>query len=109
MNHVRADGVGPMHVSPNGSAGVVLKKHVVVTVPENGAVGIVHPVVRGKKMKLRPKGIGGQACGPAMFCSGEIASKRPTREGDRRAASRRAQKLTSGERQRILHEYEARV
>ncbi len=61
MNHVGADGVRPMHVAPDRGVRVVLEKHVVAAVPENGAVGIVHPILGGKQMKLRAKRIGGVA------------------------------------------------
>ena len=60
VNHVLADGVIPMHVAPDGGVGVVLEKHVVEAAPENGAVGIVHPIFRGEEMKLRAKRIGGE-------------------------------------------------
>src|SRR5579859_30068 len=58
VDHVVADGVIPMHVTPNGGVGVVLEKHVVKTVPVNGAVGIVHPVFCGEQMKRWAKRIG---------------------------------------------------
>ena len=45
VNHVFADGVSPVHVPPNGGVGVVLVKHVVGVVPEDGAVGVVHPIL----------------------------------------------------------------
>ena len=72
--HVGADCVRPVHVTPNGGARVELKKHVVVAVPEDGSVRIVHPVVRREQMELRAKRIGGQARSPGIFfleCAGE--------------------------------------
>src|SRR5882724_8543814 len=60
VNHVFADGMVPVHVAPDGGVGVVLEKHVVEAVPENGAVGIVHPIFRREEMELRAKRIGGE-------------------------------------------------
>lgn len=71
VDHVGADSVGPVHVSPNGSTGIVLKKYVVVTVPEDGTVRIVHPVVSGKQMKLGTKRISSEASGPTVFTASE--------------------------------------
>src|SRR5438034_11762271 len=61
MNHVWADGVGPVHISPNRGVRVVLKKHVVSAFPINGPVGDIHPVLRGKQMKLRTQWVGGKS------------------------------------------------
>src|SRR5882724_111917 len=60
VNHVFADGVIPVHVAPNRGVRVVLIEHVVEAVPENRAVGIVHPVSRRKQMELRTKWVGGK-------------------------------------------------
>lgn len=61
MNHIRTDGVRPMHVSPAGGVGVVLKKHVVAAFPVHGPVRVIHPIARGKEMKLRTQGVGGKS------------------------------------------------
>src|SRR6266436_7586037 len=60
VNHVFTGGVVPVHIAPNGGVGVVLEKHVVEAVPENGAVGIVHPIFCWEQMKLRAKWIAGE-------------------------------------------------
>ena len=60
VDHVWADGMVPVHVTPNGGVGVVLKEHVVVAVPEDGAVGIVHPVAFGEEMELGTERVGGE-------------------------------------------------
>jgi hypothetical protein len=60
VNHVGADGVIPAHVPPDGGLRVVLEEHVVVAAEVDGAVGIVHPVGRGKQMELRPLRIEGE-------------------------------------------------
>jgi hypothetical protein len=60
MNHVVTDGVIPMHVAPDGGVGIVLEKHVIKAVPENRAVGIVHPVFCGKQVKRRAERIDGK-------------------------------------------------
>jgi hypothetical protein len=48
-----------------------LKKHVVVAVPEDGTVRIVHPVVSGKQMKLGTKRISSEASGPIVSTASE--------------------------------------
>ena len=60
VDHVVADGVGPVHVAPDGGARVVLEKHVVVALPVDGPVGVVHPIFCGEKMELGAKWIGGE-------------------------------------------------
>lgn len=60
MNHVRAYGVGPVHVSPHSGVGIVLKEHVVVAAPVDGAVGVVHPVGGGEQVELGAKRIVGE-------------------------------------------------
>ena len=59
VKHVGAGGVVPAHVPPGRGEGVVLEEHVVTAVVVDGAVGIVHPVVRGEEMELRAVGVGG--------------------------------------------------
>src|SRR2546427_3137118 len=61
VNHVRTYCVRPVHVAPHSCIRVVLEKHVVHAVPENWAVGIVHPIFCGEQMELRAKGIGCEA------------------------------------------------
>src|ERR1700719_2089698 len=60
VNHVFADGVGPVHVAPDGRVGIVLIKHVVGVVPENWGVGIVHPIFWREQVELRAEWIGGE-------------------------------------------------
>jgi len=60
VEHVRADGMGPVHVAPNGGARIVLEEHVVTALPVNRAVGVVHPVAGRKEMELRAEEIGGE-------------------------------------------------
>ena len=43
VDHVGADSVGPVHVSPDGGVRVVLMEHVVLAAPVDGAAGVVHP------------------------------------------------------------------
>ena len=57
VHHVRADGVSPMHVAPHRRVRIELIEEVVVALPPDGAVGVVHPIVRRKQMKFRPKRI----------------------------------------------------
>ena len=52
MDHIGAGGVRPMHRSPERAIRVVLKKHVVATLVEDGSVRIVHPVLGGSEVKL---------------------------------------------------------
>jgi hypothetical protein len=35
-----------------------LEEHVVVAAPEDGAVGVVHPIFGGEEVELRAEGIG---------------------------------------------------
>ena len=60
VEHVRADGVRPVHVAPDGGIRVVLEEHMIAVLPIDGAVGVVHPVGGGEQMILRAKHIGGQ-------------------------------------------------
>ena len=76
MNHIGRDGVSPVHVSPDGGVRVVLEEHVVVALPVNGTVGIVHPVGCRKQVELRAQRIGGERFG------GRIGNRfREDREG----------------------------
>jgi hypothetical protein len=60
VNHVIAGGVRPVHVAPDGGLRIVLVEHVIAAAIEDGSVGIVHPIVSGEKVILRPQGIGGE-------------------------------------------------
>ena len=62
VNHVVADGVIPVHVAPDGGVGIVLEEHVVFAAPEDGAVGVVHPVFGGEEVELGAEGVGGEIC-----------------------------------------------
>jgi hypothetical protein len=44
-----------MHVAPDCGARVVLEEHMIEVLPVNRAIGIVHPVLGGEKMKLGTK------------------------------------------------------
>jgi hypothetical protein len=50
VHHVRADGVAPVHVAPDGCTRIELIEEVVLSLPTDWAVGVVHPVVRWKEM-----------------------------------------------------------
>jgi hypothetical protein len=60
VNHVVADGVIPVHVAPDGGVGIVLEEHVVFAAPEDGAVGVVHPIFGGEEVELGAEGVGGE-------------------------------------------------
>ena len=72
VQHVGADGVGPVHVSPDGGVGVVLEKHVIAALEVERAVGIVHPVACGEEMELGAEGVGGELGLGDEFGEGEI-------------------------------------
>ena len=57
VDHVGTGGVGPVHVSPDGSVGVVLVEHVVLAAIVNGGAGIVHPAAGGEEMEAGAVGI----------------------------------------------------
>ena len=57
MDHVGADGVSPMHVAPNSCMRIELIEEVVLTLPPDWAIGIVHPVVRREQMIFRTERI----------------------------------------------------
>jgi len=57
VHHVGANGVDPVHVSPDGGMRVVLMKHVVLAAPVDGAAGVVHPAagwleVEGRAVRI---------------------------------------------------------
>ena len=57
VHEIRTDGMRPVHVSPNRSAGIVLEEHMVLAPKEARCAGIVLPVSLGQQMELRPEGI----------------------------------------------------
>jgi hypothetical protein len=69
MNHVVAHGMSPVHISPHGGVGVVLEEHVIDALPEDGAIGIVHPIFRGEEMELRAEGVGGKTCAEVVVAA----------------------------------------
>jgi len=60
VHHVWAYGVAPVHVAPHSRIGIELVKEVVLALPPDGPVGIVHPVVRGQQVVLGAKRIAGE-------------------------------------------------
>ena len=74
----------PVHVAPDGGLRIVLVKHVIAPAEKNRAVGIVHPVVRGKQVVLGAKGIGGQLA--TQGSSARIGGER--RESSQRRSDR---------------------
>src|ERR1700722_11330195 len=57
VHHVRTDGVAPMHVAPNRGVRIQLVEQVVLSLPPDRSIGIVHPIVRSEKVVLRPIGV----------------------------------------------------
>ena len=53
VQHVWTYRMRPMHISPDSGTRIVLEEHVVAAIPEDWTIGIVHPVARGKQVKLR--------------------------------------------------------
>src|ERR1700761_6718306 len=49
--------MSPVHVTPKGAIGVVLVEHMVVMVPINWPIRVVHPVCGGQQVKLRSQHI----------------------------------------------------
>lgn len=49
--------MGPVHVTPDGCAGVALEEYMVLTAKKSRCTGIVHPVGLRQQMKLRSQGI----------------------------------------------------
>ena len=62
VHHVRADGVAPVHVAPDGRVRIELIEEVVLALPPDGAVGVVHPVVRRQQVVLRAQRIVRDVC-----------------------------------------------
>ena len=54
VHQIGTHSVPPMHALRKCPVGVVLIKHVVLTLPDDGPVGIVHPVCRGHQVISRP-------------------------------------------------------
>jgi len=50
---------GPSACRPKLQLPVVLEEHVVAASPVDWAIGIVHPIFRGEKVKLRAKRVRG--------------------------------------------------
>jgi hypothetical protein len=98
VDQVWADGVVPVHVTPNSGVGVVLKEHVVVAVPEDGPVGIVHPVAFGEEMELGTKSVGSElGWGDGMVQKRNRAAERKIGEGENgRGAGERVQEKATG-------------
>src|SRR5580700_9243749 len=71
VNHVVGDGVIPVHVAPDGGVGIVLEEHVVFAAPEDGAVGVIHPVFGGEEVELGAEGVGGEFCFESGVILGE--------------------------------------
>ncbi len=65
VDHVGADGVAPVHVAPHRGVRIELVEEVVLALPPDGSVGIVHPVV-GRK----------QVAGGAQRVVGDVRSGR---------------------------------
>src|SRR5271165_1401509 len=83
MDQVLADRMSPTHMSPLESEWVVLIEQVVFALIVDRAVGIVHPVLGGREVKLRTmgfviklrgRGLSANGCGP------ELSAKRRDRE-----------------------------
>src|SRR3954471_14197289 len=55
MNHVRADGVGPSHVTPFVSLRINLVEQMILSLVKNHPIWIVHPILFRSEMKLRAK------------------------------------------------------
>src|SRR5579883_157942 len=53
VDHVRTDGVRPVHIAPNGRMRIVLVEHVILALPVDRPVRIVHPIGSGQQMILR--------------------------------------------------------
>ncbi len=70
VNHVVAHRMRPMHIAPNRRVRVVLEKHVVVALPVDRAVRIVHPIFSRQEMKLGTQRISGKASAQSVFILG---------------------------------------
>src|SRR5207249_5251685 len=60
MNQVFAARMPPVHISPICAVGIVLIKEVIRALPEQGSIGVIHPVGRRQEMVLRPLRVRGQ-------------------------------------------------
>ena len=69
MDHVAADGVPPAHVPPLFAKWVVLEKQMVLALVIDKPVGVVHPVLKGRKVKLRAEGLIVRATGSVAWCT----------------------------------------
>ena len=63
MDEIGRDGVAPVDFVRDHADWVELIEEVDLTLPGNGAIGIVHPVADGQEMELRPQGIVGESTG----------------------------------------------
>ena len=58
MHQIAADGMPPMDGAVKCAVRVVLVKHVILTIPFDQTIWIVHPVIDGQEMKSRPMPVG---------------------------------------------------
>jgi len=91
MNQIRTGGMRPVHIAPHRRFGVVLMKHVIATVIKDGAVRVVHPVVRGEQVKLRAQRIGRELLAQRSIFG--IYRKSPNMYGTERRSRRKPQKF----------------
>jgi hypothetical protein len=72
VDEVGRDCVSPTHVAPLIARGVQLEEEVVLAVEEDGTVGIVDPIGRGRKVNLGLPGAGwGRRCWSGCRLLGE--------------------------------------
>jgi len=57
MDHVGACGMSPMHFAPGGRFGIQLIEEVVLALPPDRSVRIVHPVARRHQVEFRTQWI----------------------------------------------------
>src|SRR5271156_4771880 len=57
VSQVRTGGVGPMHISPDRAARIVLEEHMILAAEEARGAGVVHPVGLGQQVELGPQRI----------------------------------------------------
>src|SRR4051794_9652049 len=55
MHQVRAHRMPPTHMPPFDPERIELVKQVILALEENQPIRVVHPIGRGRKVKLRPK------------------------------------------------------
>src|ERR1700676_1620025 len=91
VDHVEAGSMRPIHVAPDWSLRIVLMEHVISPAKEDGAVGIVHPIVGGKQMVLRTKRVRGELATQG----GAVVDSR----GPREVIPRRSERRRTGELQ----------